>query len=131
MRPMRFVIAFVLCLAASCGWTSAGNEAVGQVKKVIKKTPILCPDYTVVDISLGVMRNGVGSVSHEDLELVAEDPKDIDLLKTASITGEIVKFSYDVKRVALCWPDDRLTHAEIDMPTPPPAPDAGTAEAPR
>lgn len=46
----------VLCLS-SCGYNSVNNEAIGQPKKIIRATPVFCPDYNAVDLSLGVMIN--------------------------------------------------------------------------
>lgn len=118
---MKKLLALCLITAAACGMKSSQNEAVGQVKKVVNKTPIICPDYVEADISLGIVRNGVGSMSHEDME-VAVDPEDyktIALLKKAAETSAIVKFTYDVKRISPCWPDHRLATFEIE--TVPPA----------
>lgn len=113
---MKNVIAIATLLAAACGMRSADNEAVGQVKKVVKVTPIICPDYTEADISLGVIRNGVGSMSKEDVELAVdnEDRQNVELLKKAAESGAIVKFTYDVKRVSPCWPDHRLNTLTIE-----------------
>lgn len=105
---MRVVIA--IALLAACGKSSSDNEIIGQVKKVVKKTPIICPDYTEIDLSLGVVRNGVGSMSREDVDLAADnsDKDAIDKLKWAAENGAIVKLSYDVHRISPCWPDHRL-----------------------
>lgn len=107
-----------LVLLAACGFSSADNEAVGQVKKVVKKTPLVCGDYIEADISLGVMRNGVGSLSKEDVELAVDksETETIATLKHAAETGAIVKFTYDVRRLAMCWPDHWLVAVTLDMP---------------
>ena len=108
--------AFLLILVAACGNSSTGNESVGQVKKVVNKTPIICPDYVEVDLSLGVMRNGVGSLSKEDVVL-AVDPGDkatVDAMKKAAEDGSIVKLGYDVHRISPCWPDHRLTSFVVE-----------------
>ncbi len=96
--------------------SSVDNEAVGQIKKILKKTPIVCPDYTEVDISLGVMRNGVGSMSREDVVLAVDNSESsaIATLKHAAESGSIVKFTYDVKRVTVCWPDHRFTSVAVE-----------------
>jgi hypothetical protein len=106
MNKLSVAILFLV----ACGNTSSDNELVGQVKKVVKRTPILCSDYTEVHLSLGLMRNGVGSMSHEDVELAVdnEDKENVDKLKWAAENGAIVKLSYDVERVSPCWPDHRL-----------------------
>lgn len=111
---MLFMIIMVAVLSG-CGFTSKNNEAVGQVKKIKFVTPIVCPDYALVDISLGVMRNGVGSMSTQDIWLVVHNNggNSIEMLKKAAETGEIVKFQYDVKRGAICTPKSYLNKVEI------------------
>jgi hypothetical protein len=113
---MKTSITIIAILLAACGMKSADNEAVGQVKKIVKKTPLICSDYTEADISLGVLRNGVGSVSREDVELAVDnsDTATITTLRKAAESGAIVKFTYDVKRVSPCWPDHRLLTVEIE-----------------
>jgi len=101
----------LLAVLASCGNSSADNEAIGQVKKIVKKTPIFCSDYTLVDISLGTMRNGVGSMSREDVFIAVDNSEReaIEQLTEAAESGAIVRVSYDVHRVSPCWPDHRFT----------------------
>jgi hypothetical protein len=113
---MKKLIALVLFTAA-CGNTSSANEAVGQVKKVIKHTPLVCEDYTEVDVSLGVMRNGVGSMSKEDVEIVVPNGEvaAISTLQKAAESGAIVHVVYDVKRLNLCWPDHRFVSVTVEQ----------------
>ena len=115
----------ILCLVlAACGYSAKSNELIGQVKKVIDKTPILCGDYVEADLSLGVIRNGVGSMSKEDVELYVERREDAALLKRAAETGKLVKVAYDVRRVTWCVPDHWVTKVEIlDDPKPDPKPE--------
>lgn len=117
---MKNLIAIALAFTAACGNSSANNEVVGQVKKVKMMTPIICPDYVEADVSLGVMRNGVGSMSHEDITL-AVDPDDketIAAFKQAAENGAIVKVAYDVHRVSWCWPDHRFIGHVVVEATP-------------
>jgi hypothetical protein len=111
---MKKLIVLSLFLTA-CGYTSKGNELVGQVKKVIDKTPVICSDYVEVDLSLGVMRNGVGSMSHEDVDLYVPNASDATLLKRAAESGQLVKISYDEKRwpAGLCVPTKWVTSATL------------------
>ncbi len=108
------ICVLIIAVTAACGNSSAGNELEGQVKKVIRRTPIICPDYTEADISLGVMRNGVGSLSKEDVVLRVEDNGQIETLKAAAKSGAIVSVSYDVNRVTICVPDHLLTSVHVE-----------------
>lgn len=96
---MLKIIAIIACLAG-CGYESKNNELTGQVKKVLSHTPIFCGDFTTVDISLGAMRNGTGSVSKDDMWLTVDNESDKKLLNDAMIDGSIVTVHYDDKR----WP---------------------------
>lgn len=94
------------------GWRSLEVTGSGQVKKVGKETPIFCPDYYEVDISMGVMRNGVGSMSTHDMRLYLME-KDVEAMKEAAKTSAIVDFSYDTRRFAWCVTSDRMTSFKI------------------
>lgn len=103
-----------LLLLSSCGYSQQNSEAMGQVKKVIHRTPIICPNYYEVDLSLGVMRNGVGSVSTQDMWAYVEDPAVLKVLQEAGKTGEpLVKVEYDERRIALCTEEKIITKAEV------------------
>lgn len=102
-------IAIVALMLAACGYSSKDSELTGQVKKVQHRTPPICPDYYMVDVSLGVIRNGVGSMSHEDITLYVPSKNDVDALKRAADTGQLVKLTYDVERVVICHPDHEVT----------------------
>lgn len=103
----------LVLFVSACGYSSVDNELIGQVKKVKKMTPIICPDYVEADISLGIIRNGTGSMSKEDVELNVESYADIELLKGAAESGQLVKVAYDIKRISICVPDHRLTKVEL------------------
>lgn len=119
----KFKISVLFLLVTGCGFSSSQNEASGQVKKVLTVTPIVCPAYTEIDLSLGVMRNGQGSISKEDLVLALDNSEreTIGRLKVAAETGAIARLVYDVKRVSWCWPDHRLVSVVIDRLPPSPA----------
>lgn len=105
----------IALLLSACGYSARDNELVGQVKKVTAETPLLCGDYYEVDISLGVLRNGQGSVSKEDVVLYVKGDPDVPLLKKAAEVGLPVKVRYDVKRfpAGLCVPTSWLTSVEF------------------
>jgi hypothetical protein len=95
-----------------CGWSGLDITGSGQVKTVRHTSPIVCPDYYEVDISLGVMRNGVGSMSTQDKQFYIPDNM-VPELKKAAANGSIVEFTYDERRSSVCVPDDRLKSFKI------------------
>ena len=104
---MKRIAAFgIAMLLAGCGNTSVDNEVVGQAKKMMNKTNLICLDYKVLDISLGVVRGGTGSMSTEDLFLVVTIKKAVD-------AGSLVKVHYNVRRVHPCSEGNWLTSIEI------------------
>lgn len=109
MKNLIFLVGLAL---VGCGYTSKNNEVVGQIKKVVNKTPIFCWDHAIVDVSLGVMRNGVGSMSGEDVYLYVP-PALVDEVTKVAATGGLVKVAYDVKRFSLCVPQWQLTKLEV------------------
>jgi hypothetical protein len=108
MNKFKAILAIAIAAALSgCGYTSRDNEVVGQVKRVMQKTPMVCPNYYTADISMGVLRNGVGNVSKEDIWVVIPEDKVAQFKKLAE-TGQPIKATYDVTRWAWCSPADRL-----------------------
>lgn len=104
----------VIGLATACGYSSINNEVIAQVKKVTRETPIICPDRVDVDLSLGVMRNGVGSMSTQDVWLTV--PADEAMRRTlteAASTGALVKVFYDHKRFVWCGQQEIVKAVEI------------------
>lgn len=102
-----------LLLFSGCGFSSRNTELVGQVKKVVGHTPIICPDYNSVDVSLGVMRNGVGSMSTQDVWLYVSSDTQTAILKHATENGLLVKVTYNEKRLTWCVPDKWVTSVEV------------------
>jgi hypothetical protein len=98
---------------SGCGYSACDNDMIGQVKKVVHNTPLICPDYNGADISLGVMRNGVGSMSTEDVWVTVPDRYLFDALKNASASGAVVKITFDVKRLTICIDDHIVTGVEV------------------
>jgi hypothetical protein len=108
------IAAFILMNPeGGCGYSAKGNEVVGQVKKVVEHTPIICGDYATVDISLGVLRNGNGSMSREDMVLRVDGVAARAFLKEAAETGQPIKVMYNIQRLVICGPDHILTYAEL------------------
>ncbi len=110
---MKKLLAIALLLATGCGYTSVDNEDLGQPKKLYHQTPIVCPNRTDLDISLGVMRNGVGSMSTQDLYLTVPNQQDVDKLNTALAAGKLVKLHYNVLRITICQLADTVTSVDV------------------
>jgi hypothetical protein len=111
---MRSVVLLVIAvLLTGCGYSSRDNELIGQVKKVVKFTPIICMDYTAVDISLGILRGGVGSMSTQDVWLYVDDRSMEKTLKEANETGALVKIAYDDARWRWCVETKVVRSAKI------------------
>ena len=102
-----------LSLVSGCGYSSRNNELIGQVKVVQTVTPLLCFDRTDIHFSLGVMRNGTGSVSTHDITATVYDKDVIKTLKLANETGAVVKLVADEARVRFCADATEITTAEI------------------
>ena len=113
----RLVTGAVLLVlfTSSCGYTQRDGEMIGQVKKIVRATPLICPEYLAADVSLGVLRGGVGSMSTQDMWLVVEKAQE-PLFRAASENGKIVKIHYDVTRFGgrffVCTPDHFATSIE-------------------
>ena len=102
-----------LVALSGCGLSSRNNEVIGQVKRVISQTPIVCPDRTDVDLSLGVIKNGVGSMSSQDKYFTVNSSDALDVLKKANESGAIVKITYNERRLTWCQEDAEVTKAEL------------------
>lgn len=109
---MKLILYFML-ICSLLGYSSQNNELIGQVKSVKHFTPIICPEYDEVDISLGVMQNGVGSMSRQDVRLFIQTVSDVNVLKTANAKGSLVRIDYDERRVAICRTDNEVTKVTI------------------
>lgn len=111
---MKTILALLtMFLLTNCGYGSINNELIGQVKKVVGVTPILCYAYNAADISLGVMRGGVGSMSTQDEWVYVRDVESLKTLKQANETGALVKITYDEVRTTFCVPRLVVTRVEI------------------
>lgn len=109
------MLALSTALTGCLGHTAVDNELVGQVKKVKAITPLLCPDYKIADISLGVIRNGTGSMSKEDVWVYVASDTDYKALASAAGSGQVVKVVYSTRRAGFCTGEvlDDVTHVEL------------------
>jgi hypothetical protein len=114
---MKKLIVLIMALSLyGCGmweYSSKDNEMIGQVKKVINNTPMVCSDYQSADISLGILRGGVGSMSTQDKWVTVVKSEHFNILKQANESGELVKIKYDERRVTFCIHNPIVTSVEI------------------
>lgn len=114
LNSILIVCALVFVVSCTgCGYSSQDNELIGQAKKIVHNTPILCSPYYMVDISLGVMRNGVGSMSVQDVWMTVGDLRQLGVLEKAVSDGAIVRVKYDEYRATLCVEDHVVRSVEI------------------
>ena len=109
----RIVAIIMLVSLSGClGYAGKDIEVVGQIKRIVKNTPLICSDFIDADLSMGVMRNGTGSVSKEDIWIVI-DIKEADTLRAAMEHGDLVKITYNLKRVDVCTDGRYATSVEV------------------
>ncbi len=102
-----------------CGFTTMyarDGELIGQAKKLTRITPFwssICPEYYAFDVSLGVLQNGVGSISKSDVVLTVQNVKDLPAMRTAVERGALVKVRYDTRRLAACTESYLSTGFEV------------------
>lgn len=111
-------VLMLLFLAASVifglnTFNAKDGELIGQAKKIITATPIVCPNYEALDVSLGVMQNGTGSMSTHDVWLTIKDVEDLKKMKEAVEKASIIKVHYDSRRIAICTEDLIATGFEV------------------
>lgn len=115
--PKVLFAAFLGYLLMGCwGYASVDNAGVCQPKKLHHVTPLICGDYDEVDISLGVMRDGVGSMSTHDMTLSFDPSTQADSeakLKEAIQAGKLVNLSYNQLRFSWCRDEEQVTKVEI------------------
>ena len=89
-------------LLFGCGYSGVDGEGIGQAKKLTRVTNLICEDYDAFDMSLGVMQNGTGSVSTQDVWFTFYDRALIPKLKDLVARGAVVKVTYDTRRAPVC-----------------------------
>ena len=100
------MIAFVLL--TSCGYSHRDNELVGQPKSIESTTPLLCPEQNILHMSLGVMRNGSGSMSTHDISINIPDSSMVAPLKRAVESGELINARTNEARFRWCNEEKEL-----------------------
>ena len=100
---MRCLVIATALLAAltvsSCGYRSLESNELGQAKTVIKTNNLVCPDYYVLHVSLGVMKNGTGSMSNQDTDYSVDPTRvDIEKLRLAVRNGSLIETKFNTRR---------------------------------
>lgn len=113
MKKLLVLAVMTIALAGCLGNSSSDNTLIAQVKKAKHVTPLLLPDYDSVDLSLGVMRNGVGSMSHEDMLMYVSDKALFKTMQDAADSGALVKVTYDTARFRFYVPHPMVTNVTI------------------
>lgn len=113
MKTKFIALAIATLMLAGCGNSAVNGTAVGQAKGFDQATPLICADYKTFDMSQGVMQNGTGSVSKEDMLFTIADGVDLSVVKRAAESGSIVKVTYNQRRAAFCTEDFILTDIKI------------------
>ena len=115
MLKKVFYIALLAVSLTACGYESRDNELSGQAKKIVHATPLFCPNHDDFEVSMGIVRNGTGSMSTEDVWFTVQNPEQIAVLKKAADAGSIVHVKYDVRRFAFCQHNHILTDVIIEQ----------------
>lgn len=105
MKKLIALAVVSMSLLSGCtlfGFSSKENEATVQPKKIVNHTPIVCPEFKALDASMGIMVNGVGSMSKEDLEVVLTSKEQKDTIEAAISSGKLLKIKYSTGRVVIC-----------------------------
>lgn len=95
-------------LLVGCGYSHRDNELIGQPKSVESTTPIFCPNQNVLHLSLGVMRNGVGSMSTEDVRINIPDDNLAWALKETVKSGKLINAKTNEARFRWCNEEKEL-----------------------
>lgn len=109
----KYIFLPVLFALFGCGNSAVNGSAVGQAKGWDITTPLICADYKFFDMSQGVMQNGSGSVSHEDMRFTIAEGVDMAVVKLATETAAIVKVTYNERRAPFCTENFILTDIKI------------------
>lgn len=92
------------------------GELVGQAKKIRMVTPLwssICPTYYALDVSMGIIQNGTGSMSTQDVWFTIKDTADLPAMQKAVETAAIVKMKFDTRRLAACTEDYYATGFQV------------------
>jgi len=110
MKALILLLPFFLM---GCGYSALNSEFTGQVKYVEETNPLICDSFFQSGVSLGVMKNGTGSVSTHDVRIYIATPELAELFKRAASSTVPVKITYRQRRLTWCIPEMEATKIEI------------------
>lgn len=111
MKTIIFAVAAITALSG-CGYDGRDTEVRGQVKRIMHNIPLICGDFSSVDISLGLFVNGNGSASKEDMWINVTREQEA-VLRQAADQNRRVKIVYDSRRLSFCRNLDTATSITI------------------
>ena len=110
----KFLIGICLfCLMGCLGYSSKNSESIIQPKSIQMQTPIICPEVPILHGSLGIIRNGRGSISNQDVDMVITNDQDKYKIQTAIDSGYFLNVKYNTKRMVVCNSEHILVDVEI------------------
>lgn len=83
------------------------------MKRLHRVTPIFCGDYSVLDANLGVMQDGQGGASIQDIDLEIPEPMVAELAKALENKTLQVEITYSTHRVAFCGQHEVLDSFKV------------------
>ena len=104
---------FILPMVGIGEYAATDIVSVGQVKTVMNMTPMACNKFVDMSLSLGVMRNGAGSVSTEDVWMNLNTIEQIEIARRSQENGNLVRVTYDYFRFAPCRNSRNVKKIEI------------------
>lgn len=115
------LLVFLAATLSSCGSSTADGIMVGQVRRLTRKTPWICPNYYNADIYI----DGKGSTEYneEKWERVHKwvsitDKATYEKFRSALQTGKLLTVSYDVRSFGFCTNTAVVTNVEPYAPQP-------------
>lgn len=109
-----FLIIAASALLSSCGKSSVDNVMVGQARRLMTKTPLICPNSYSADIFV----DGVNTTDDDQWSRIHKwisipDKEMYDQVKATVGTGAQVKITYDVRRFTYCTNEAMATQVEV------------------
>lgn len=99
---MKHVLLGAALLLSSCGNSATDIELTGQLKAAGVATNLICPDYFYLDMSMGVIKDGTGSVSKDDIFVTLYGRQEYKKYQELAKVGAIITVHANMRRAAFC-----------------------------